>query len=178
MPEQTAVSGGETKADSKSTDGAVAEPSEKPATPSGEVEADKSQVAWVEFGDFAWQVLAVKGGAQAKGLSNLRRALVTDTTFDWQTSNPREDEPNWAYAIIVNDGRDWATILFDFDSQRVALTGSRRTARLNAEATDDFAQFFREQFPSPPATPAEAAPAENEKPPEPTAEPAVEAKNE
>ena len=124
--------------------------------------ADKPEFAWVEFGDFAWQVLATKEGTGAKGLSNLRAALVSDTTFDWRAPVANGTEPNWNYAIVVNDGRDWATILFDFESGLVALTGGRKLARLLPEASDDFAQFFQEQFPAPPATEPASEPAKEE----------------
>ncbi len=124
----------------------------------GDTAATTREFTWVQFGDTAWQVLASTQGAGAKGLSNLRRALVSDTTFDWESPRVQGEEPSWGYAMVVNDGRNWATILFDFDSGLVALTDGRKMARLLPEAADEFDEFFREQFPAPPAgEPAEPA---------------------
>jgi hypothetical protein len=74
---------------------------------------------------------------------------VLDGTFDWST-RPVDDEvePHWQYAISMNDGRNWATVLFDFDSRQVGLTGGRKTVLLAPEANEDFRQFFAEQFPA------------------------------
>jgi hypothetical protein len=137
----------------------------------------------VEFNQTPWIVVETKDAAQAKGIANLRRALVLDTTFDW-TSPPPADEPQWQYGVSVNDGRNWGTVLFDFDSRQVGLAGGRKTALLEAEANRDFQQFFAEQFPQdgeqvearPPAdVPArEGAPPVGEKPQQ--AEPAGDAK--
>ena len=100
----------------------------------------------VEFNQTPWTVVATKDAAQAKGLPNLRRTLVLDATFDW--SEPAsETEPRWQYGMSVNDGRTWATVLFDFDSRQVGLTGGRKTALLMPTANDDFRRFFSEQFP-------------------------------
>jgi hypothetical protein len=99
----------------------------------------------VEFNQTPWIVLEAKDAAAAKGIANLRRALVLDTTFDW-TSPPPADEPRWKYGVSVNDGKNWAAVLFDFESRQVGLTGGRKTALLAAEANHDFRQFFAEQF--------------------------------
>jgi hypothetical protein len=104
----------------------------------------------VEFNQTPWRVLEAKDAATAKGIANLRRALVLDTTFDW-TSPPASEEPKWQYGVSVNDGRNWATVLFDFDSRQVGLTGGRKTAFLEVEANRDFQEFFAEQFPEHPA---------------------------
>jgi uncharacterized membrane protein len=48
--------------------------------------------------------------------------------------------------MTFSDGKDWATVLFDFESGQVALTGSRKTGRLNRMASDDLSQFFAEQL--------------------------------
>lgn len=99
----------------------------------------------VEFNQTPWIVLETKDAAQAKGLANLRRALVLDSTFDW-SAPPADKEPDWQYGLSVNDGRNWATVLFDFDSRQVGLTGGRKTVLLAAEASRDFRDFFAEQF--------------------------------
>lgn len=127
----------------------------------------------VEFNQTPWLVLASQDAAGAKGLANLRRALVLDTTFDW-AAPPSTVEPKWQYGVAVNDGRNWATVLFDFETRQVGLTGGRKTVLLEAEANRDFQQFFTEQFPqqetSPPETPEKDSPTADSQPSETPAE--------
>ena len=99
----------------------------------------------LEFNQIPWIVLETRDAAPAKGISNLRRALVLDTTYNW-SDVPPESEPVWQYALGVTDGRDWATVLFDFDSRRVGLAGGRKVAILHEEAAHEFKGFFDEQF--------------------------------
>ena len=105
----------------------------------------------LEFNEVPWIVVQTKDAAEAKGILNLRRALVMDTTFDWSAGRVEDElEPHWQYAISINDGRNWATVLFDFESRQVGLTGGRKTALLVPQANEDFRQFFAEQFPAEP----------------------------
>lgn len=110
-----------------------------------ESEPREDAPARVESGDMAWTVAASKDAVGARGTANVRRALVMDTTYDWDVAEA-PPEPEWKYAMTFSDGRDWATVLFDFDSGQVALTGSRKTGRLNRMAADDLAQYFAEQL--------------------------------
>ncbi|HEX5443729.1 MAG TPA: hypothetical protein VFW87_07870 [Pirellulales bacterium] len=104
----------------------------------------------VEFNQTPWAVLETKDARAAKGIANLRRALVLDTTFDWES--PPGDAPVWQYGVSANDGKNWATVLFDFESRQVGLAGGQKTARLEDEANREFKGFFVEQFPQKPAT--------------------------
>jgi hypothetical protein len=137
----------EEKSDEKAGDDKAAD--EKPA----DADAPPPPKA-VEFNQTPWVVLETKDAAAAKGIANLRRALVLDTTFDW-AAPPAAAEPRWQYGVSVNDGRNWATVLFDFESRQVGLTGGRRTVLLEAEANEDFRRFFAEQFPKQPQSDAE-----------------------
>ena len=86
---------------------------------------------------------------EAPGIKNIRRALVQDTTFDWKsdgTTSPSDVEPEWQYAIAFTDNKNWATVLFDFETGRVALTGGKKSAPLNPAANKDLREFFAEQF--------------------------------
>jgi hypothetical protein len=121
--------------------------------------------ARVESGDQAWRVAASHDAVGAKGIANVRRALVMDTTYDWAVADSLPP-PVWKYAMTFSDGKDWATVLFDFDTGQVALTGSRKTGRLNRMASDDLAQFFVEQLATAPAEPdAAEMPAREAEPP-------------
>ena len=135
--------------------------------------ADESETAGpksLEYGELAWRVTSAKPGQDAPGIKNIRRALVQNTTFDW-TSPPADDEPEWQYALAFTDNRNWATVLFDFETGRVALTGGKKTALLDPAAGKDLREFFAEQFagadPAEPATEAatDEPPVEGETPP-------------
>lgn len=110
-----------------------------------ELEESENAPPRVASGDMAWEVAASKDAVGARGTANVRRALVMDTTYDWDVAEA-PPQPDWKYAMTFSDGRDWATVLFDFDSGQVALTGSRKTGRLNRMAADDLAQYFAEQL--------------------------------
>jgi hypothetical protein len=115
----------------------------------GAADDGKPPEAAVAFGDSAWSVEASHEAIEARGATNLRRALVLDTTFDWHTPSTAPT-PKWQYALEVNNGRLWATVLFDFDSHCVALAGGKKTALLDPAANEDFRAFFTEQFPPEP----------------------------
>ncbi len=117
--------------------------------PSGAADDEKPPEAAVEFGGSAWSVESSHEALAARGVGNLRRALVLDTTFDWH-GPPAAQAPRWQYALEINDGRRWATVLFDFESRSVALTGGKKTALLDPAANEDFRAFFAEQFPPEP----------------------------
>jgi hypothetical protein len=125
----------------------------------------------LDYADRSWKVSSAKPGHEAQGIKNIRRALVQNTTFDW-TTPPSDVEPEWQYAVAFTDNRNWATVLFDFDSGRVALTGGRKSALLDPAASKDLREFFAEQFadskPAEPAMepPAKQPPAEQDAPPE------------
>jgi hypothetical protein len=140
---------------------------EKASEDSTEPAAETPAIKALEFNQIPWIVLETRDAAPAKGISNLRRALVLDTTYNWSDVPPKS-EPVWQYALGVTDGRDWASVLFDFDSRRVGLAGGRKVAMLHEEAAREFKQFFDEQFAAGTSPPAAESPATSE---DPTAEP-------
>jgi hypothetical protein len=99
----------------------------------------------LDFDGTPWIVSATKDAAAARGINNLRRALVLDTTYNW-SEQPPAGEPTWKYGLAMTDERDWVTVLFDFDTRQIAMAGGRRTAVLNPEASAEFQQFFADQF--------------------------------
>jgi hypothetical protein len=143
------------------------------APPEGAPEEDLPPKS-VEFAGLEWKVAGSQDAKKAKGISNVRRALVQDTTFDWKAPSDQE-EPIWEYALVVNDGRYWATLLFDFETRHVALAGGKKTALLDREANADLYEFFVEQFGSEPADAKPQPPADQngEQPARPAEEPAV-----
>jgi hypothetical protein len=147
-------------------------PSEQDQDESEPAEAEGAESAHpksLEYADRAWKVLSAKAGHEAPGIKNIRRALVQDTTFDWKSdgkTSPSDVEPEWQYAIAFTDNRNWATVLFDFETGRVALTGGKKSAPLDPAASKDLREFFAEQFAgSAPADHPAEPPAEQESPP-------------
>ena len=153
-------------------------PTEQDQDESEAAEAEGAEAGYpksLEYADRSWKVLSAKHGHEAPGIKNIRRALVQDTTFDWKAdgkTSPSDVEPEWQYAIAFTDNRNWATVLFDFDTGRVALTGGKKSAPLDPAASKDLREFFAEQFagsapaehPSEPQ--ADQPPAEQDAPPE------------
>lgn len=126
----------------------------------------------LEFNGTPWVVTSTKDALAAKGINNLRRALVLDTTYNWSEAAPAGD-PQWKYGLAMTDQRDWVTVLFDFETRQIALAGGRKTAVLNPEASAEFQQFFAGQFvaekapveaPAADATPADTAKPEASQP--------------
>ncbi len=99
----------------------------------------------IEFQGGWWRIVAEHDAKGARGMANLRRALVLDTTFDWQTQN--DGQPQWQFAATYGAGSEATTVLFDFNSRQVARPERTRTALLDPAANSDFRQFFDEQFP-------------------------------
>jgi hypothetical protein len=135
-------------------------PDESDSEPSADAE---SAPRALEFGDLAWKIDEMKDAAAAKGINNVRRALVQDTTFDWRRPAD-ESEPHWQYAIGFTDNRNWATVLFDLESARVALTGGKQPVALDRSANEELKQFFAEQFAAQKAAEPGDTPAAHEKP--------------
>jgi hypothetical protein len=124
-----------------------------------------------EFNGTPWVVTATKDAIAAKGINNLRRALVLDTTYNWSETAPPGD-PQWKYGLAMTDQRDWVTVLFDFETRQIALAGGRKTAVLNPEASAEFQQFFAGQFAAE-KTPADSPAADTAKPEASQPEPAT-----
>jgi hypothetical protein len=80
----------------------------------------------------------------ARGLVNIRRALVDDSTFDW-TEQPGECSPEWVFALEFHDDAEKVTMLFSFDCPRARLL-SRGTEASIGPTSDALRSFMAEQF--------------------------------
>jgi hypothetical protein len=141
------------------------------ATPDEAAAADLPPPTHVEFHGYEWKIDTIKDAQAARGINNVRTALVLDMTYDFKSPAPA-DEPDWRYALAVNNGKHWATLLFDFDTRQVALAGGKKTILLDKAASADLRQFFAEVFPDQPAAGATDRPSEQpaaESQPEPAA---------
>jgi hypothetical protein len=114
----------------------------EPTSSESDVAPPRSQIA---VGAQRYDVLASREAAKARGMSNVRRALVIDTTFDWESATPA-GQPRWQYAIDFRDGSRGAMVLFDFDTHQVASALGQPTTLLDPAANADMRQFFAEQF--------------------------------
>ncbi len=86
-----------------------------------------------------------KDAAEARGLSNIRRAMVLDASYDWKAAGETA-APNWQYAMEFAEEGHRAMVLFDFESRRVGSTVNERTAALQPVAASDWRVFFAEQW--------------------------------
>lgn len=98
----------------------------------------------IEFNNQFWKVTGEADVIKAKGMLNIRQALVQDACYEWRAEKPKQPA-NWQYALEFNDGKLWATVLFDFDLRQVALAGGKRTATLDPAISANWKQFFEEQ---------------------------------
>jgi hypothetical protein len=128
------------------------------AAPDEGADSDAETPPTVEFAGQLWKVVAVKEPETVPGMSILRRALILDSSFDWAAPSPA-DEPKWQYALEFNDGRNWATVLFDFESRRTALSGGTKTVALAPDSAKAIREILDEQFGDSDAPGDSAAPA-------------------
>jgi hypothetical protein len=91
-----------------------------------------------------YQAVAVKDASQARGVSNIRRALVLDVTYQWDA--PPTGEPTWEYALEFRDGPRSALVLFDFNTHQVGFAQGTQGIQLDPAANDDWRKFFVEQL--------------------------------
>jgi hypothetical protein len=131
---------GTPKADAPAGDSAT-----EPAAPAANsTNIDERPVQRFGFGGKFYQALAVKDASQARGVSNIRRALVLDVTYQWDA--PPAGDPVWEYALEFRDGPRSALVLFDFSTHQVGLAQGTTNIQLDPAANDDWRKFFVEQL--------------------------------
>lgn len=132
---------GTPKADAPAGDSAT-EPATQPAANSTHI--DQRPVQRFGLGGKFYQAVAVKDASQARGVSNIRRALVLDVTYQWDA--PPAGDPNWEYALEFREGPRSELVLFDFNTHQVGLARGTSTIQLDPAANDDWRKFFVEQL--------------------------------
>jgi hypothetical protein len=90
-------------------------------------------------------VATTRDASQARGMSNIRRAMVLDATYRWDDDGGAHP-PTWQYALEFREGGRTAMALFDFKSGRVGTLTNPRTLLLDPAAISDWRGFFEEQF--------------------------------
>ena len=93
-------------------------------------------------------ILDKRDAREARGLMNVRRGLVSDSSFAWN-ARPPVTRPSWEYAFRFTEDDREAILLFSFgDDSRAALAGGKRTVSIEPVATG-LEAFLKEQFPRP-----------------------------
>jgi hypothetical protein len=120
-------------------------PADRPADqPAANDPPSDQPIQRLGIGGRFYRVARGKDASQARGVSNIRRAMVLDATYQWD--NASAVGPVWQYAMEFRNGKLAAIVLLDFDSGQVGCTNSRRTAILDPAAISDWRSFFQEQF--------------------------------
>ena len=81
----------------------------------------------------------------AHGLLHYRHALITDSTFDWQT-HPSANAPNWTYALRFSVEKRQTVVVFDFDRHVVRLVSGKIAVIFKPSTAEAFEKYFHRQF--------------------------------
>ena len=110
-----------------------------------ERQADSRPIQRLGIGGRSYRVVRAKDASHARGVSNIRRAMVLDATYQWDAAAAAE-KPAFQYAIEFRDGDRGAIVFFDFDRGQVGSTGSTTTVALDPSVVADWRSFCQEQF--------------------------------
>lgn len=102
--------------------------------------------AWEVAGPPA-QFTTVKGRdvSTSPGISNIRYALVQDSTFEWETV-PRTAHLECKYGLSFGDGDVRPEILFDAGARHMVVPPEGRWLTLDARSSREIKAFFEEQL--------------------------------
>ncbi|MGD9720441.1 MAG: hypothetical protein AB7O59_06585 [Pirellulales bacterium] len=109
---------------------------------------DPQAIERLGVGGKFYVVTAKTDASHARGVSNIRRAMVVDGAYQWDQAPPSEP-PVWQYGLEFHENDQQILVLFDFDGGRVGSTASTQTVPLVPEAVRDWRSFFEEQFAGP-----------------------------
>jgi hypothetical protein len=87
-------------------------------------------------------VLARRDVSEARGLVNVRRGLMQDASYDWDT--PPTLPSDWDYALRFHDGDRETVLLFSLVSAQAARAGLQPIA--TRPINQGLEAFFAEQF--------------------------------
>jgi hypothetical protein len=106
---------------------------------------DGTPIQRLGIGGEFYLVAATRDATEARGLSNIRRAMVLDASYDW-SSAAETAKPSWQYGMDFSDSAQQVMVLFDFESRRVGSTVNEKTTVMQPEAAADWQKFFEEQW--------------------------------
>lgn len=135
----------------------------QPAPASGDVdEADLLKINGKTYQIVERKKVALEGRIAALAerqqfdLSYLRRALLYDTSYEWEL-NPTSCKPKWNYAVQFHYEGETATAIFSLDCPRLHEPKRGQTVVLTEPAIKLFGQFFERGVFAPPEERNEAA---------------------
>lgn len=92
-----------------------------------------------------WRVAERRDAEKARGLINVRRGLLLDTTYLWEREAPRS--LTWRYGLELTEGEGKVVALFAPAEESLAVVGRPGGAVLFSPAARGLAIFFEQQFP-------------------------------
>jgi hypothetical protein len=118
--------------------------------PADDVDADQQlesqEILTIQGRDF--RVVESRDGRQAPGLINVRRGLVTDTSFGQLDIVDRNNRIPWSHAIRFQDGSESVVVAIAFELQQVVRVGDDKRASV-APVAEGLKRFFEERLPGP-----------------------------
>jgi hypothetical protein len=117
--------------------------------PADDVEADQplesQEILTIQGREF--RVVQSRDAGHAPGLINVRRGLVTDTSFGQLNIVDRNTLIPWSHAIRFQDGSESVTVAIFFELQQIIRVGDDKRASIDPVA-EGLKQFFEENLPS------------------------------
>jgi len=101
----------------------------------------------IEFDGARLVVVQRADVSTARGITNVRRALLDDGSFAWDSSDPCR--PAWTHALRFSADDRHALLLLSFDCPQAATVEGRRTVSV-APSSAALREFVHEQFPADP----------------------------
>ena len=87
----------------------------------------------------------MRDASDARGLVNIRHALVQDAAYDWTAAEPAE-AITWQYALRFEGDGPTLMALFSFDESRIARQDNGRSLALDKASARVLRSFLEEQF--------------------------------
>ena len=107
----------------------------------------ESELDSIEFDGVRLVVLRRADVSTARGITNVRRALLDDGSFAWDAADPCR--PQWTHALRFSNDAAETLLLLSFECPQAAAVKVRRTASI-APSAAALREFVEEQFPAEP----------------------------
>ena len=98
----------------------------------------------VEFDGARLIVVQRTDVSTARGITNVRRALLDDGSFNWESTGDA-CQPEWTHALRFSTDNAQTMLLLSFDCPRTAAVDGHRTASI-APSAAALREFVEEQF--------------------------------
>jgi len=108
-------------------------------------ETEKSETPLVVVNDLRLSVAATKDISDLRGLVHARYALIEDASFDWDTSQ-KDCVESWQYGFRFSENENVATVLLDFECNRVYFAEQNCDATLTKQIMDGMRKYTAGQM--------------------------------